>query len=193
MGFLRVLWFPPASKHVYISLSSQYPWPRYWLKCGVDPQVLRCCCLPFLKDGLNAETKLHCTLYMWPIKCLYLYFCLQPFRLIMNLWCKLAFKEESDNKRHERSQSKNMEGRVRQSCFLRSLTPGFHLTASLCVWPVLHRPLTPAGCIQAVFQSAAQPESWSHETTRFRGNYRIKCDRGFWKPLIGSLQVWLCT
>ncbi len=37
-------------------------------------------------------------------------------------------------------------------------------TASLRVCSVLHHPTTPTGCVQAVFQSAAQLDSWSCET-----------------------------
>ncbi len=64
MGFLRVLRFPPLSKHAYRSISSQYPGPRYWLRICSWSLTLRCGCLLLLRDWLNAETIFHCTLYM---------------------------------------------------------------------------------------------------------------------------------
>ncbi len=42
---------------------------------------------------------------------------LQMFSLIVNLWCKLDLKKESD----EKWNSKNSEGRVQWSCFLSSV------------------------------------------------------------------------
>ncbi len=67
--------------------------------------------------------------------------------------------------------------------------PGFHCvhvcfgTAPLRVCSV------PTGCVQVAFQSAAQLDSWSCETARFHGNYRITCERGLWKRLICWLHV----
>ncbi len=42
---------------------------------GYCPQALHCGSSLLLKDGLNADTKFHCMLCMWPVKypCLYLY------------------------------------------------------------------------------------------------------------------------
>ncbi len=60
VDFLQVLQFLPASKHVFRSISSQCPWPRYWLiiwswSLGAALWLLTA----LLRDGLNAETKFH--------------------------------------------------------------------------------------------------------------------------------------
>ncbi len=71
-----------------------------------------------------------------------------------------------------------------------SWPPEFHWmcvrswTAPLHVCFVLRRLSTLNGCVQAAFQSAAQLDS--HKTTTFHVYYRIKCDRGLWKPLIST-------
>ncbi len=51
VGFLRVPQLPPPKTCMFIS--SHYPWPRYWLICGVGPQVLHCGCPLPLRDKLK--------------------------------------------------------------------------------------------------------------------------------------------
>ncbi len=71
-------------------------------------------------------------------------------------------------------------------CILSPVNPEFHWMCVHSRTALLHvsfeprRPSTPTACVQVVFQSAVQPDSWSHKTTSFHSNFRIECDRGLW-------------
>ncbi len=67
---------PSTIKKTYVrSITSWYPCPRFWLKSGVGPWAPCCGCPLFLRDGLNAETKIHYEVYL-PIKYFYLQYSL---------------------------------------------------------------------------------------------------------------------
>ncbi len=88
MGFLRVLRFPPPSKHAYRCISSQYPWPRYWLRIWSwsTGAVLW---LPTAPQGWVKcrDQILLCIVYMWPIKVpLWTWITIQKWFIVTSSW-----------------------------------------------------------------------------------------------------------
>ncbi len=55
--------FPPISLTIKTRMLGLSPLSTLD-QSGVGPWALHCSCPLFLGDGLNAETKFHCTLYM---------------------------------------------------------------------------------------------------------------------------------
>ncbi len=60
---------------------------------GVGPCAPCCGCPLLLRSGLNAETKFHCTLFMWPLK--YLYLCLKICFSKQPMFCVTSVLKET--------------------------------------------------------------------------------------------------
>ncbi len=71
-GFLRVLWFPPPTRHVHRTISSQYPWPRYWLRIRSQSQGAALWLPTAPQGGVKCRDQISRYANLWLIKYLYL-------------------------------------------------------------------------------------------------------------------------